>query len=172
MPFGTAFDIVSGTAAQRPAAGVAGRYFCITDGDFRRLYHDDGTNWEYVGLLFSRFFSLEDPGASEKAPWFRTPHKMTAIQVRAAILGGASTPTVTCDVMKHDAASSDFDNAGTSLLTGTITTTDGIGAAGTLHATNKIISADRHVWVKTTAQGGTTPWLHVTLDAILHETDA
>lgn len=172
MSFGDGWNVVAGTAAQRPAAGTEGRIYIITDGDFRRAYYDNGTNWEYVGLVFHKSFGLEEPGASEKVPWFRTPHKMTAIQVRAAILGGADTPTITCDVMKHDAASSDFDNAGTSLLTGTITTTDGIGTAGTLHATNKTISADRHVWVTTTAQGGTTPWIHVTLDAILHETDA
>ena len=96
----------------------------------------------------SKSITVENPTASEDIWWFFTDRALT-VQAVEGILKGSATPTVTVTI-RHDPDRNATGNAAVSAQAVTSTTT---GDDVTL--SDATIPADSHVWLETTAQGGT-----------------
>ena len=114
-----------------------------------------GTDFE---KSLAKHFSLEDPTSSEDRTWFYTNIAITVVAVEGVLNNGTSTPTVTVSIHHH----TDRANAGNKCVDAQAVTSITTGDDVTLD-TDVTIPAASFIWVETTAQGGTTPELALTL---------
>jgi hypothetical protein len=107
----------------------------------------------------SRHFNLADPGASEKVWWFYTDVAITVTAIEALLPTGTATPTVTLNV-RHEPSFEGTPNdvCLDNRVVTNVTNGDDLTLGGDI-----TIPAGSHVWVITSAQGGTVPWLALTL---------
>lgn len=106
----------------------------------------------------SKSVTIESPSNVEDATIFYTPVALTIYEL-AAVLNGASTPTVTW-TLRYD---SDRSAVGTEIITGGTTTTDVNTGDKITVFDNGVIPANSWVWLETTAQGGTVNDLHISI---------
>lgn len=108
----------------------------------------------------SKSISLPDPTASEKVVLFYTTEALTLSKVSAVLPGGSATPSITFGI----AFGADVSAAGTAVVTAGVTVTSITTGVQTTTFDNAAIPAGSYVWLVTTAQAGTVPLLHVTLE--------
>ena len=111
------------------------------------------------GISYSKSISVESPTSSEDISLWYTEQAITVTEMRAVLNNGTATPTVTW-VIRF--ASSRELTGGQVVSGGTVTTSVSSGSDVTSFD-DATIPADRFIWLTTTAQGGTTPELMITI---------
>ena len=111
-----------------------------------------------ISITRSKGITIESPTSSEDLTWFFTDRAITVSAVRAVLANGSATPTVTYQVFH----STDRSLAGTGVTTSAAVTSVTTGTDATLSDTT--IPTDSWVWIETTAQGGTTPELALSIE--------
>ncbi len=124
----------------------------------RYINTDAGTTWRPTDAK-AKSITVEDPSSSEDLTMFFTDRAITINEMEAVLANGASTPSVTWKIFHH----TDRSNAGNAVVTaGTTTTSVSTGSIVTSF-NDATIPANSWVWIETTAQSGTVPELHVTI---------
>lgn len=123
-----------------------------------QLLEFDGTNWVAAAQHGEKSITVENPTASEDIKIFFTNRAITITEMRAVLIGSA-TPTVTWTI-RH---ATDRSATGAEVVTGGTTTTNVTTGDDVTTFDDETIVADSHVWLETTAQGGTVPELSITI---------
>ncbi|MDH3463218.1 MAG: hypothetical protein OEM32_06300, partial [Acidimicrobiia bacterium] len=113
-------------------------------------------NW--VSPTRVKSLTLENPTATEDVTLWYTDVAVTILNTRTVLNNGTATPTVTWEI-RYDA---DRSAVGTVLQTAVATTSTTTGDSDSTF-TNPNIPAGRWVWLTTTAQGGTVPEFHISI---------
>lgn len=122
------------------------------------------TNWFNIDLLLknltgeSKSIIIEDPTASEDISFFFADVALTIAKIRP-ILQGTAGQTVTWTIRWAPQR----NNLGTEVITGGTVTTDVAAGADITTFDAAAIPANSHVWIETTAKGGTVDSLSITL---------
>lgn len=109
---------------------------------------------------FIKSITFEDPTDSEDITIFYTDDAITITQLNAVLAGGSSTPSVTYTV-RH---SSDRSATGNEVVTSGSTVTSTTTGAEVTSFNDATIPAGSWVWLETTAQSGTVPEFHLTIE--------
>lgn len=119
---------------------------------------DGATDWELI-LQQSKAITIEEPTASEDITMFFTDKAITISEMEAVLANGSATPSVTWTI-RH---STNRNLTGSEVVTGgTVTTSITTGSIVTVF-NDATIPANSWVWLETTAQSGTVPELHITI---------
>ena len=107
----------------------------------------------------SKSITIESPTSSEDITIFYTNIAITIAAVEGVINNGTATPTVTCQIYH----STDRSAAGNTVFASaravtSVTSGDNLTLGG-----DTTVPANSFVWLQTSAQGGTTPELHLTI---------
>ena len=101
---------------------------------------------------------IEDPTATEDLSFFFSNLAITITEMRA-VLTGSSTPSVTWTV-RHG---TDRNATGAEVVTSGTATTSTTTGSDVTSFNDATVLADSHLWVETTAQGGTADSLLITV---------
>jgi len=121
-----------------------------------------GATTSNKALPRAKHVTIENPTNSEDITLFFTDEALVITKL-AAVLSGSSTPSLTWTIR----FSSDRSLTGTEVVTGgTVIDSSGGGTSTGQIITsfnNASITANSWVWLKTTAQSGTTDKIHITI---------
>lgn len=109
-------------------------------------------------ITLSKTISVENPSAGEDISFFFTNIAITITEIRAVLVGSAG-PIINWSV-RH---STDRSAVGTEVVTGGTVTTDTTAGSDVTTFDAPAITADSHVWLETTAQGGTVDSIVITV---------
>jgi hypothetical protein len=101
---------------------------------------------------------VESPTNSEDIDIWFTNIPVTVVAVEGVINGGAATPTVTVSILHNTDRSAAGNQAVNAQAVTSITTGDSLTLGGDV-----TIPVNSFVWLETTAQGGTTPIISLTV---------
>lgn len=108
----------------------------------------------------SRSITLETPTNAEKIALFFTTNGITISKLAAVLPGGSATPSVTYSIRYG----TDISGVGTEVVTGGSTVTSITTETTVTSFNSATIPAGSTVWLTTTAQSGTVPQLHVSVE--------
>lgn len=109
---------------------------------------------------FVKSITVESPTATEDLTLFFTDDAITITQLNAVLPNGTATPSVTYTI-RH---STDRSAAGNEVVTSGSTVTSVTTGAEVTSFNDATIPAGSWVWMETTAQSGTVPALHVSIE--------
>jgi hypothetical protein len=131
-------------------------FYLQSDGSGKPLlsFHDENVR----PTSLSKTLTVESPTNSEDIDIWFTNIPVTVVAVEGVINGGAATPTVTVSILHNTDRSAAGNQAVNAQAVTSITTGDSLTLGGDV-----TIPVNSFVWLETTAQGGTTPIISLTV---------
>jgi len=148
-PDGTNAGINVGGHTADPSSGTNGDIYYNSTDDVLKSYVDGAWKTLLAGRKFRFDRSIEKPKGGENI-YLGFVENASTVTKMAAVLRGASTPSVTWTV-KH---STDRSAAGNEVVTGGTTTTSTTTGSVVTSFNDETIPAASHVWLATTAKSG------------------